>query len=612
MNKFTGYSSNFVAHIMNSLICCVILICFTLVEGYVPPVNGIKKYQNKLKVFKIKNVPTIKFKTKLRLSMNSNNRQRYDPYETDPVLKSRVLEEILTMNNYSIEEIKKEIENNYNVSTKSIFDRTELEQKLAVLRIQKSIEIETNSNRNLQDKQERATLLLDEIARVETLTTSDIIEELNSRRVPFEKPIERDNIVRQLAVCRVDQIRVVTDNNKNNNNKNNNNINNNDGRGAEGNNGVWRNVKRTVKDFSSRMMYTDSEKEARDVVDMTSYSNNNNNNSNNNNNGGTKDDIKFTNNDNDSKVGVVYPEDFIDFDSARNWALNAPYTLVVETCSRYGVAIPVGTSTDEIADVFANCMMTIRISSVSHSKYNEDFSGSSTSSSSNDNSRTIWNNRRSSSDIPNPELIFIDQFINAVKKINTSIGKSIQQWNHDVFQTDSVTQTLSSLSQASFVHAFINFMASVLLAGSEITLSLGMWASGVTNENETEIQDTNNDSHNKGTHSNGNSDGTTRRNYAPGGSRVARPGVSSVSDMTNPSSSIPSPTAATSTSYYAYTSRVTRAVKPIVSQTLFGVTFLCLLLRRGLPTWVGLLVSWRFVRMNVLAPAPIAAPSQTS
>ena len=468
--------------------------------------------------FGISNINMMRIK-----GLASQLKMKYNPYESDPVLISKVKAQMIILSDMSTDKLKTELQENG--SSTSVFDREDLIKRVAIARVQINETLNNSSNVKvkLEAKEKRTQALLFEIDNIRQMETVDIIEELNLLRVPFEKPIVRSDLIRQLALCRVDNIRVEYSGSINSANGDVNVVG--DGvkkvvkeKWTKVNNRVS-SIKQVTKDFSDRVMYTDSEKSALEELDDNQMNNN--------------DEIYIDSSSQISSQQTLQSHNFNSFDEARAWALTAPYTTISKLCAQYG--IPTDGNRDELASILADAIMsaqnianiTTTSSSTININNNDMKFGSGPVKRASSRKKRNQDQRgvpaMSRTDLPNPEYIFIERINQAISTAGVTVATSIKRWNHEIFETDSVSETLSSLGKASFVQFTIRFILSLLLAGSEIATALAIWAGG-------------------------------------------------------------------------------KSVRP--EQTLFGLSFICLISRRGLPTWVGSLLLLRFLRTNIFISLP--------
>lgn len=135
-----------------------------------------------------------------RIVVGSQRRAQptYDGFESDPVLIDRLRIESERLRSLPTRAIKDEMEK-MKLRTSHIFDRDELIRKLAIARIKAEMSIAYSYAKREAD----AGMLLDEIDKVSALTDEEVIQRLQKQRVDISNVFDRNELNRKLAMMNV-------------------------------------------------------------------------------------------------------------------------------------------------------------------------------------------------------------------------------------------------------------------------------------------------------------------------------------------------------------------------------------------------------------------------
>ena len=122
----------------------------------------------------------------------------YNSFDSDPVLVERLRVESERLRSLPTRAIKDEMEQ-MKLRTSHIFDRDELIRKLAIARIK----VETSRSHSYAKREADAAMLLDEIQKVSALTDEEVIRRLHKQRIDITNVFDRNELDRKLAMMNV-------------------------------------------------------------------------------------------------------------------------------------------------------------------------------------------------------------------------------------------------------------------------------------------------------------------------------------------------------------------------------------------------------------------------
>ena len=122
----------------------------------------------------------------------------YDSFESDPALIERLRVESASVRALTTRAIKDEMEQ-MKLTTSHIFDRDELVRKLAIARIK----VMTTQSHSYAQRQADAAMLMEEIEKVSVLTDEDVIRRLQMHYVHIADIIDRNELDRKLAMINI-------------------------------------------------------------------------------------------------------------------------------------------------------------------------------------------------------------------------------------------------------------------------------------------------------------------------------------------------------------------------------------------------------------------------
>jgi hypothetical protein len=148
------------------------------------------------------------FSNKFHFNLLNQNKIRfqlspiYEPFESDAILKNRVESQIASMQNMTTDQIMEEIRGK-GLSTKSLWDRNDLEKYLAINRIHLLLSSSQNKEYERRMRRRRASSILLEMKSIEKMELQSIVDELYSRDVHFNPLSERMVLAFELAQDRL-------------------------------------------------------------------------------------------------------------------------------------------------------------------------------------------------------------------------------------------------------------------------------------------------------------------------------------------------------------------------------------------------------------------------